>query len=165
METLKTLLPLATFFLGVFFSRWKDEQDSNKSHISEILQEIKRVEDLAVEYWTRNRSAQKDPELEVRIRGCLFAIFASNDVTERCTGKQYGEFYASILDFSDAITNGDFETTRRKAAPDRAIQILKLSAQLRHVLYQASTSNFIAPSFIRTPFRKLRQLLVWFFNL
>lgn len=113
---------------------WKmvEKVQARNSLLSVMSDAISRFESVAVAYWVRNQ-AQVDPEAEILIKARHRSILNQIELLTSEQNKiQYAALHTSLSDFSDEVfdvaTGGDFESAARRASPNRAAQISRLSS-------------------------------------
>lgn len=100
----------------VAFTRVSDRKESEKATLCNLIQEI---EDLAVEHWGSNPAGAKNDYRALKIQH-KFGILAR--VINR-SKKQYRAAENVLIEYRKAATDGDFESTDRRAVPFRDSRI------------------------------------------
>lgn len=130
------MIPLITFGLGVFFTLFtgviRSRVSSDVSSIAELTADISRVEELAVEYWSRGGRDDEDLVLEARIHGALNATRYFE--ADRICGMHKLEFRGLDAELAEEITGGAFETSGKAIDLPRITAIIEVSHRLRALL-------------------------------
>lgn len=121
-----------TFFVQWFYSRKLQEI----AHLSELIQDIERVERAAIKYWLCEKRLCPDvqSDREVVLRGLLDATTTFYENANEIMGQDYEKFEELDGLLFDAVTGGKFETSQQVADRERVTEIIKISNQLRNLI-------------------------------
>ena len=128
-ELLKIALPISTFFLGAWLNAVRVASSENIEQLNEIIDEIKSIELLAVDYWSDSRN-DESPRAEVMIKGGMFLLSKLMSATDGLYGDLDFLSMRCLDDFVDAVTGGTFETISRNADLGRAMDVRRAAAEL-----------------------------------
>ena len=129
-----------TFFVQWFYSRKLQEI----AHLSELIQDIERVERAAIEYWLCEKRLCPDiqSDREVVLKGLLDATTTFYESANEIMGQDYGKYEELDGLLFDAVTGGTFETSQQVSDRERVTEIIKISNQLRHLIRGSKGRRF-----------------------
>ena len=122
---------------GTFVIQWFYSQRLQEiSQLSELIQDIERVEKAAIEYWLSEKMLCPDTQSdrEVVLRGLLDATATFYEGAKEIMGSDYSKFEELDGLLFDAVTGGGFETSGQKADRERVNEVMKISNQLRNLI-------------------------------
>jgi hypothetical protein len=117
---------------------WRASSSEVAAQINDLLKDVKELETLATEYWTKGGSPEPEMKvLEVKIRGLVFVIAEFEAQADIVFGKHKRAYQEKVDALFVAATGGKFETTGREADFAQAITVKEASAALISVARKA----------------------------
>jgi hypothetical protein len=133
-EILKWIvMAIVPFTLGVFWQSWRASSSEIASQINDLLKDLRQLEEVATEYWTTNHDESKNSMRQARIRGLTFGLARYEEQARLVFGTETAK-YLSLMDrLIETSTGGNFETARRLADYQRAIDIQSSTSEIAEI--------------------------------
>ncbi|MCQ0971538.1 hypothetical protein MLD63_14020 [Paracoccus sp. TK19116] len=133
-----------SFLLGilatVFVQPWLSRIQNDISSIADLMFDINKLEDLAIEYWSQSGGTAEARKLESQIHGG-FAATTHFDYQRIC-GSRTDQFRNLDLEIHDEITGGNFEGADRAPEYARIISILHKTHEMKFLLREIKRSQY-----------------------
>lgn len=120
----------AGFVASYVILRWRLKTQYLASRIEDLCNEIYRVGDIAAIYWASDGDADDIKLCEARIIGGQGWVQAAITQLEEDIWLVRDVCAQELVEFSDAISGGDFEVSGRPPDHDRCVRAYKSSTDL-----------------------------------
>ncbi len=135
---------LITYLFSMLIAKLGNDQNEITEHINEIM----RVEDAAVSYWTydpsKDAAGSREQELAARLQGQMLCTLAFRERANSLLGDSLDEYLELDGRLFDVSTGGAFNSPNR--APDfaRVIEVVGLCHRMRNVLRRSRSRRYWA---------------------
>ena len=133
---------IITLFVQSYFSIRGQEV----AHINDFISDLERIENLSVQYWLHSTSKNEEDQakLAAQLRGAMHATGTFYTVGPKLLGGDWKTFREWDGKLFDAATGGDFESTSQTKEPERVVEIMQCTNELRALLRSARRKAFWA---------------------
>jgi len=128
-------IPLIAGLVGAFltylFQVILSVQAANQAAISDQIDDLRRIEALATEYWlTEAEKKQQNERLAAQLRGAIMASSSFEEVGPRILGCRFKRYTELTVKLDEIVTGGDFESERKNVDYGRVAATMRVTGEL-----------------------------------
>lgn len=106
-------------------------KNSELAAISDQIDEVRRIETLATQYWlTPPSDDQECIQLASRLRGAIMASSNFEEIGPKILGCRFSKYVDLTLELDDVVTGGRFEEAERPIDPTRVVATMRVCGEL-----------------------------------
>ncbi|MFT4254019.1 MAG: hypothetical protein QM608_16235 [Caulobacter sp.] len=119
-----------TALYNIYMERFKAHRDAGTKVADGLREDIRALQPLVTDYWSRNRRAG-DPAVESKIIAAQADLLATVTLLRESFEIHIFAKHGDLTDLLDLLTGGDFAVSGRQADLDRAVRASNALVQLR----------------------------------
>lgn len=124
---------LVSFFVQSYFAL----RAQRIAYLDDYLKDLSWLEELCIDYWTKSwgdENVENLRILEIKVRGAAHAVALFGRESPGLIGED-GKAYLTLSGkLFDAATGGGFEVVGRPSEPERVIQVMEISNEIRALI-------------------------------